>query len=248
MYFNAKKVTNDLVEAIRRWFDENGRNCVAVVGISGGKDSTVAAALCVKALGKDRVIGVLMPQGVQPDIEDSYAVVKHLGIRHYEINIDDAVSSVLREMENGILVSNQTRINLPPRIRMATLYAVSQSVNGRVVNTCNASENWIGYFTRWGDGVGDFSPLGDLTSDEVVAIGIKCGLPEHLVYKTPSDGLCGQTDEDNFGFTYAALNEYLHTGHCENESVREKIDRLHEKNEFKMNNIPTYSPICCDWI
>ena len=123
---------------------------------------------------------------------------------------------------------------------MATLYAISQSVNGRVANTCNLSEDYIGYSTRWGDSVGDFSPLANLTSEEVVAVGVECGLPKELVCKTPSDGLCGKTDEDNFGFTYAELNKYIRTGVCESEVKKEKIDKLHAKNLFKLQPIPSY--------
>ena len=240
--FNAMKVKNDCVEWIRDWFSHNGYGCNAVIGISGGKDSSVVAALCVEALGNDRVIGVLMPQDHQEDIDDSYAIVNHLGIKHKVINIGPTIDFMLLQLHScdDMTVSEQTKINLPPRIRMATLYAVSQSVNGRVANTCNLSEDYIGYSTRWGDSVGDFAPLANLTSDEVVAIGDACGLPRELTHKTPSDGLCGKTDEDNFGFTYATLNKYIRTGVCEDEEVRAKIDRMHEKNLFKLMPIPVF--------
>ena len=238
--FDAMKVKNDCVKWIRDWFAANGNGCDAVIGISGGKDSSIVAALCVEALGKDRVIGVLMPQGVQSDIQASYDLVKHLGIKSIEINISEAVQAVLKGVRQLLITSNQTRINLPPRIRMATLYAVSQSVNGRVANTCNLSEDYIGYSTRWGDSVGDFAPLANLTSDEVIAIGDVCDLPYELTHKTPSDGLCGKTDEDNFGFTYAVLNKYIRTGVCEDEEVRAKIDAMHKKNLFKLMPIPTF--------
>lgn len=238
--FNATKVKNDCVEWIRNWFEHNGPDCNAVIGISGGKDSSIVAALCVEALGKDRVVGVLMPQGVQSDIQASYDLVNHLGIRHMEINISESVLAVLKGIRGYVNTSNQTRVNLPPRIRMATLYAVSQSVNGRVANTCNLSEDYIGYSTRWGDSVGDFAPLANLTSDEVIAIGEVCHLPDELTHKTPADGLCGKTDEDNFGFTYATLNKYIRTGICEDEEVKEKIDKMHKKNLFKLMPIPTF--------
>ena len=240
--FDAMKVKNDCVAWIREWFEHNGPGCNAVIGISGGKDSTVVASLCVEALGKDRVIGVLMPQGMQSDIDDSYAVVKHLGINHKAINIGPIVDLALLQlaMYGDMSITDQTKINLPPRIRMTTLYAVSQSVNGRVANTCNLSEDYIGYSTRWGDSVGDFSPLANITSDEVVAIGDACGLPCELTHKIPSDGLCGKTDEDNFGFTYAVLNKYIRTGTCEDEVVKAKIDAMHKKNLFKLMPIPTF--------
>lgn len=238
--FNAVQVKNDCVAWIQDWFEHNGPDCNAVIGISGGKDSSIVAALCVEALGKDRVIGVLMPQGVQSDIQASYNLVKHLEIRYMEINISESVQAVLKGVRNHVITSSQTRINLPPRIRMATLYAVSQSVNGRVANTCNLSEDYIGYSTRWGDSVGDFAPLASLTSDEVIAIGEVCNLPDELTHKIPADGLCGKTDEDNFGFTYAVLNKYIKTGICEDEEVKAKIDAMHEKNLFKLMPIPTF--------
>ena len=240
--FDVQKVKNQIVEWIRDWFEHNGPECNAVIGISGGKDSSVVAALCVEALGKDRVIGVMMPQDHQKDIDDSYAVVNHLGIKHKVINIGPTVDFMLLQLYScdDMTVSEQTKINLPPRIRMATLYAVSQSVNGRVANTCNLSEDYIGYSTRWGDSVGDFAPLAHLTSDEVIAIGDACGLPYELTHKTPSDGLCGKTDEDNFGFTYEVLNKYIRDGVCEDEEVKAKIDSMHKKNLFKLLPMPAF--------
>ena len=246
--FKSQKVKNDIVEWIRSWFAENGNDCNAIIGISGGKDSSVVAALCVEALGKDRVIGVLMPNGEQGDICDSQAVVKHLGIQNMVINIGDAVNATLNNVYNGLTsslvitqLSEQTKINLPARVRMATLYAVAQTCNGRVANTCNLSEDWVGYSTRYGDSAGDFSPLSELTTDEVVAIGKECGLPAFLVEKTPSDGLCGKTDEDNLGFTYRTLNEYIRTGVCNNIDLKSRIDCMHKKNLFKMQLMPTFS-------
>lgn len=252
--FDAMKVKNACVEWIRDWFEYNGPGCNAVIGISGGKDSSVVAALCVEALGKDRVIGVLMPNGKQTDIEDSIEVVEHLGISFMDINICDGYNGILNNVHDNIYIaqtdgsrigkfleiSDQTKINLAPRIRMATLYAVSQSVNGRVACTDNLSESYIGYSTRWGDSVGDFCPLAKLTSDEVIAVGDACGLPYNLTHKTPSDGLCGKTDEDNFGFTYEVLNKYIRTGVCEDEDVKAKIDSMHKKNLFKLMPMPTF--------
>ena len=247
---DAKKVKNDCVNWIKEWFEKNGKGCNAVVGISGGKDSSVVAALCVEALGKDRVIGVLMPNGKQSDIHDAVYLTEFLEIKYTLVNIFDACRGVLDGIEDiyiperggseDLKITEQTKINLPPRIRMATLYAVSQSVNGRVANTCNLSEDYIGYSTRWGDSVGDFSPLSNLTSDEVIAIGVECGLPDKLVYKVPSDGLCGKTDEDNFGFTYKVLNGYIRTGICEDGVIKSKIDYLHEKNLFKLQPMPSF--------
>lgn len=241
--FDAVKVKNDCVQWIRDWFEENGKDCNAVIGISGGKDSSVVAALCVEALGKNRVIGVMMPNKTQSDIADSYRVCSFLGIEYITVDIGSSVerlqSSILHA---GIELSEQSIINLPPRIRMATLYAVSQCLNGRVVGTDNASEAYIGYSTRWGDNVADLMPILCFTSEEVVAIGDACGLPYELTHKTPSDGLCGKTDEDNFGFTYETLNKYIRTGVCEDEEIKIKIDTKHKNNLFKLQPIPSFNP------
>lgn len=240
--FNAQKVTEQCVQWIRDFFENNGKGCNAVVGISGGKDSSVAAALCVKALGRDRVIGVLMPQGTQHDIDMAYLLVNHLGIKHYEVNIKAAVDGLLASFPKELEMSTLTRTNLPPRIRMSTLYAVSQSVNGRVANTCNLSEDWVGYSTRYGDSVGDFSPMSHLTVTEVKEIGRVLGLPDVLVDKTPIDGLCGKTDEENLGFTYAVLDRYIRTGEIDDEKTKELIDRKHKANLFKLELMPSFKP------
>ena len=192
-------------------------------------------------MGKERVIGVLMPNGVQSDIADSCQLVEHLGIQNVTINIADAVSAVHTQLkEADIEVSEQTKINLPPRIRMSVLYAVSQSMNGRVINTCNLSEDWVGYSTRYGDSAGDVSLLGKLTVQEVKAIGRNLGLPENLIGKTPSDGLCGTTDEQKLGFSYAVLDRYIREGYCEDPAIRERIDRLHRANRFKMETMEVF--------
>ena len=244
--FDVKETKKELIKWIQDWFKENGNGCNAVIGISGGKDSTVTAALMVEALGKEKVFGVLMPNGIQKDISDSKKVVEFLDIKNITVNIKDAVEAEHKNILNSLKelgineLSEQTITNLPPRIRMATLYAVSQTVNGRVINTCNLSEDWVGYSTRYGDSAGDVAPLGNLTVNEVKALGIELGLPRELVYKTPSDGLCGKTDEDNLGFTYDTLDTYLRTGICEDEEIKEKIDHKHEINKFKLELMPTY--------
>ncbi|MBQ9747855.1 MAG: NAD(+) synthase [Clostridia bacterium] len=240
--FDAVKVKNQCVQWIREFFKENGKGCNAVLGISGGKDSSVAAALCVEALGRDRVIGVLMPKGVQHDIDKAYMLVNHLGIRHYEINIEAAVNGILSAIPEELALSEQARVNLPPRIRMSTVYAVSQSVNGRVVNTCNLSEDWVGYSTRYGDSVGDFSPMSLLTVTEVKEIGRVLGLPDELVDKVPIDGLCGKTDEENLGFTYAELDVYIRTGVIDDPEKKALIDRKHNANLFKLQLMPVFKP------
>lgn len=240
--FNAEKIKNDCVNWIRDFFEKNGRDCNAVVGISGGKDSSVAAALCVEALGADRVIGVLMPCGEQHDIDCAHKLVDHLGIKHYVVNVKDAVEGIKNSLPAELQVTAQTITNIPPRVRMTTLYAVSQSCNGRVVNTCNLSEDWVGYSTRYGDSVGDFSPLSRLTVQEVKEIGHLLGLPSDLVEKTPIDGLCGKTDEDNLGFTYAELDRYIRTGEIDDLAKKELIDRKHKANLFKLELMPCFEP------
>ena len=238
--FDVEKVTQDCIIWIRKFFEENGQGCRAVIGISGGKDSSVTAALCVEALGKDRVLGVLMPCGVQPDIDMAYRLVNHLEISYYEINIEEAVQAVVKSISCLPKLSEQTRINLPARVRMATLYAVSQSMNGRVANTCNLSEDWVGYATRYGDGAGDFSPLCNLTVSEIRQIGHFLELPGELVEKTPVDGLCGKTDEQKLGFTYQELDDYIRTGIIHNSETKARIDLLHHKNRFKIEPIPGF--------
>lgn len=243
-----------LIDSIKLYFQKtNGEK--AVIGISGGKDSTVAAALCVKALGKENVIGVLMPNGEQKDINDSRKVCEFLGIKNIEINISDSYYSVINKMIlNDIEPSIQTSINLAPRLRMATLYAIAQSVNGRVINTSNACELFVGYGTLWGDTVGDFAPLKHLTVDKIYEIGDQLELPYELVHKTPSDGLTGKSDEENLGVSYSDIGlyhdvyanhgekfAYIHLKEAMKKETFDKIQTLHKKNEFKadMINIPS---------
>ena len=238
--FDAKRIKDECVQWIRDFFEENGKGCNAVIGISGGKDSSIVAALCVEALGRDRVIGVLMPCGEQADIDMAELLVSHLGIRHYIVNIQDAVQGVTKNIPFEL--SYQSRTNLPARIRMATLYAVSQSHNGRVANTCNLSEDWVGYSTRYGDAAGDFSPCSHITVQEMKQIGRLLGLPDVLVDKVPIDGLSGKTDEDNLGFTYAELDRYIREGVIEDQAKKERIDTLHRNNLFKLQLMPSFRP------
>ncbi len=240
--FDALRVKNECVAWIRDFFEKNGPDCNAVIGISGGKDSSICAALCVEALGRDRVIGVLMPNGVQADINCAELLVGHLGIKSYTVNVGAAIKAIINAMPEDMPLSEQSRVNLPPRIRMSTLYAVSQSNNGRVANTCNLSEDWVGYSTRYGDSVGDFSPMSHLTVTEIKQIGYLLGLPRELVDKVPIDGLCDKTDEDNLGFTYAVLDKYVRTGVCEDEATKALIDRKHKANLFKLELMPSFKP------
>ncbi len=241
--FNTEKVTEECIKWIKDFFEKNGKDCNAIVGISGGKDSSTVAALCVKALGADRVIGVLMPCGEQSDIDMAYRLVKHLNIRHYEVNVKAAVDGVLAAMPKDIEISVQTKTNLPARVRMATLYAVAQSCNGRVANTCNLSEDWVGYSTRYGDAAGDFSPLSHITVSEIRQMGYYLGLPKELIEKPPIDGLSGKTDEDNLGFTYEALDKYIRDGVEPSEKIKRLIDEKHKNNLFKLELMPSFNPV-----
>ena len=206
------EVKEQCVKWIQDFFEENGKGCNAIVGISGGKDSAVVSALCVEALGKERVI-----------------------------NVKDAVNGVLDQMKKSdIEISEQTMINLPPRIRMSVLYAVSQSNNGRVANNCNLSEDWVGYATRYGDGAGDFSPLSNLTVTEVKEIGRSLNLPNEIVDKVPIDGLSDQSDEEKLGFTYDVLDKYIRTGEISDKKIKDRIDYLHNLNKFKLELMPSF--------
>ncbi len=247
---NVEKVTEDLIQWIRDWFEINGKGCKAIIGISGGKDSTIVAKLCVEALGKHRVFGVLMPNGEQKDISDSYKVVETLGINYVVHNIESSVNSILENMiANKQEISEQTRVNLPPRIRMSTLYAYAQSLNGRVANTCNGSETFVGYETRWGDSVGDFSPLGKLTVSEVLKIGDYLNLPYDLVHKAPIDGLNTKadgsyvTDEDVLGVTYADIDAFIRGKAVSSDDAYDKIALAHKNSEFKRNLIATFNSL-----
>ena len=247
--FDAAVTKNNIVKWIRDYFRKNGPGCNAVIGISGGKDSSIVAALCVEALGKERVVGVLMPQGVQDDIDVARDLVKYLGIKSFEINIAETVNTMLAKGRIARLSdTKQARVNLPARIRMATLFMVAQSVNGRVSNNSNFSERHLGWGTLFGDTVGQFSPLGNLTVTEVKAVGREIGLPEKFIEKTPADGLSGKTDEENFGFTYEFLDNYIRTGEFgDNIEAAAKIDKMHDANTFKQMPMPTYKPDLFDW-
>lgn len=241
--FDAAKVKNEIVNWIRDFFEKNGKDCKAVVAISGGKDSSVVAALCVAALGRDRVYGVLLPNGEQADIDASKQLVAHLGIDYSIINIKESFDGMMKEIQDKLPceIQQQTITNLPARLRMAATYAVAQSMNGRVANTCNLSEDWVGYATRYGDGAGDFSPLSHLTVEEVRAVGVELGLPNELVFKVPIDGLTPLTDEEHLGFTYDALDRYIRTGVCDDPETKKKIDGKHAANLFKLSLMPAFN-------
>ena len=240
-----KNLKDECVAWIREWFAANGPTCNAVIGMSGGKDSTITAALCAEALGADRVIGIAMPAEGQ-SLNEADEICEYLGIRYLCFPIGrieaecNALGAVLPE---GFSV--QTVQNIPPRIRMTMLYAAAQSLNGMVANTCNLSEDYIGYATLYGDAAGSFAPLDGLCVREVLQVGHAMGLPARWVDKTPDDGLPHSSpDEVKLGFTYAALDRYIREGVCDDPEVKEKIDRLHRRNKFKTDilHIPAYIP------
>ena len=242
MLKDAQKTKDAIVEWIREYFKTNGENFSAVVGISGGKDSTIVAALCKEALGAERVIGVLMPDGDQADIQDSIDIVEHLGIKSFTVNISACTGALKETLKKDFELSKNTLINLPPRIRMATLYAIAQSLpcGAFVANTCNASEDYVGYSTKFGDSAGDFSPLTNFLVHEVRQIGATLDIPRKFIEKTPTDGLSGMSDEDKLGFTYEELDNYVLSGICKNEEKRNKIDRLHKINLHKIKPMPCF--------
>lgn len=245
----VKEEIEHIVDWIKHYFIRNGADSKAIIGISGGKDSTIAAALCVRALGADRVIGILMPEGIQSDIDDARKVCEVLGIRSYEINIGSTCRALYSAIDEGYdyenNISNNKAIltNLPARIRMTTLYAMAAELGGRVCNTCNRSENYVGYSTKYGDHAGDFSPFGNYTVRELLAIGDALGLPHDLVHKTPADGMCGSSDEANLGFTYEELDTYLLKDITPKYETLKLIEQAHARNVHKMINIPTCSPL-----
>ena len=238
------KESEKVIEWIKQYFKDNGKDCNAIIGISGGCDSSVTAALLVKALGKDRVIGVLMPNGDQYDIDCSYQLVKFLDIKHYVININKPYLELTNEIDTKLKIDSKSydiyRTNTPSRLRMATLYGISGLFNGRVANTCNLSEDYVGYSTKFGDSAGDFSPISNFTKTEVRELGEELGLPKNLIYKVPEDGMSFKSDEEKLGFTYEVLDKYIRTGEIDDLKTKEKIDKMHLANLHKIQLMPSY--------
>lgn len=238
-------VITHITSWIKDYFVRNGPDCKAIIGISGGKDSTVTAALLVKALGKDRVIGVKMPQGQQHDIDVANEVIDYLGIQSYEVNIGDVCKSLYGALDAGYNFEGSTEhipqiaSNSPARIRMTVLYAIAAREHGRVVNTCNRSEDFIGYSTKFGDSAGDFSVLANFTVQEVLFIGRALGLPEKFITKVPEDGLSGKTDEDNLGFKYEDVDNLLLHDVYPSYDVYKNIMARHERNTHKVEPMPS---------
>ena len=238
------KESEKVIEWIKQYFNDNGKDCNAIIGISGGCDSSVTAALLVKALGKDRVIGVLMPNGNQYDIDCSYQLVKFLDIKYYVININKPYLELTNEIDTKLKIDSKSydiyRTNTPSRLRMATLYGISGLFNGRVANTCNLSEDYVGYSTKFGDSAGDFSPISNFTKTEVRELGEELGLPKNLIYKVPEDGMSFKSDEEKLGFMYEVLDKYIRTGEIDDLKIKEKIDKMHLANLHKIQLMPSY--------
>lgn len=243
----VKEVTDKCVQWIRDWFDKNGKGCNAVIGMSGGKDSTIVAALCCKALGPSRVIGVSMPDSGQ-GINGAEEICRHLGMKYLCVPIDGvtgAFSFCFNNLYQSVKMSDQAEQNIPPRVRMTMLYAIAQSMNGRVANTCNLSEDYIGYSTLFGDSAGSFAPIAQFTVTELKKIGRYLEIPIEWVDKTPDDGLPNsKPDEEKFGFSYKDLDLYIRGGGFVEEEICEKISEMHNKNKFKTDiiKIPYFNP------
>jgi NAD+ synthase len=238
--------TDNIINWLKDYFATGSEvGARAVIGMSGGKDSTIAAALLKEAIGTERVIGVIMPNGEMTDKELAIEICKHLGIHYTIVDIKDIYHSFIKAFRcwddpNPVVVNNT-----PPRIRMAMLYAVAATCHGRVVNTCNLSEEYIGYSTIFGDNAGSFSPIRDLTVTEILAIGDELGLPREWVHKIPDDGLPhSMPDEEKFGFSYETLDKWIREGVKPSDETFEKIMKMHQNNLFKtrMVHIPSYNP------
>jgi NAD+ synthase len=246
MPFNAQIEKDRLIDWIREYFEENGPNAKAVLGISGGKDSTIAAKLCCEAIGKNRVVGLQMPNRTQRDLQDSHDVCEWLGIEKFYINIGPMVTAAydMVALVNDRMVLNETvTTNFPARVRMSMLYIYANQFGARVVCTGNASEGYIGWSTRWGDEAGDFAPLKGLTATEVIAIGDALEVPHRFIHKAPEDGMSGRTDEENFGFTYKELDAYIRGDRSMSQAVIAKIEKKHAKSQFKRDEIPMFTPL-----
>lgn len=240
----ATQLKDKMVAWVKNYFETTGAKG-AVVGVSGGKDSTVVSALLTEAIGKDRVFGVLMPNGKQADIEDSFTLVNHLGIPHTVVDIGTGYAPLLNEVARAMDKKREDlnavcTINMAPRFRMTTLYAIAAELDYRVAGTGNRSEAFVGYFTKWGDGAHDFNMLANLTTEEVVAVGHALGLPKSLVEKAPTDGLSGLTDEENLGVSYFEINRYIENGTCGNVEKDQIIANKHAFSAHKREGIPKF--------
>lgn len=233
---NTIEITERCIGWIKKWFDEQSDGAKGIViGMSGGKDSTVACKLCAEAIGRERVLGVLLPNITQDDF--AIKACNQIGVEYKTLNIAESANSLMNEIFDVFgNIKRESEINVLPRIRMTFLYAIAQNLSYRVCGTCNYSEYFIGYSTKWGDSACDFNPIANLTCSDVIAIGDELGLPYELVHKIPDDGLCGETDEERFGFSYDTLDKYISGGQIDREDEC-KIESMVRKASHKKNII-----------
>lgn len=246
--FNAFLEITHICDWIKNYFIKNGPEAKAIIGMSGGKDSTIAARLLVRALGPERVIGVMIPNGEQEDKDMAVFACDAAGIpeeNRIEVNISGAINELYQAVDTNISELPIVYSNTPARMRMIVLYMIAGKYHGRVVNTCNYSEDYVGYSTKYGDAAGDFSILSNYCVREIIAIGQALGLHEKLIYKTPSDGMCGKTDEENLGFSYETLDSLLIDGVTPKYEVYKNIQERHARNQHKTQSIrlPAPTPI-----
>ena len=239
--FDPKIAKDSIVQWIKDYFNKPEHvGSKAVIGISGGIDSSLNAALCVEALGAENVVGVLLPNGNQYDIDDAYALVDHLGIKHYEINIKPTLDVFYKSLEEAGLSSNEVVYrNSPARMRTNFLYAVCAKINGRLCNNGNLSEVYLGWRTKGADTVGDFAPIKNYTKSEVISIAKETNLLPRFINKIPEDGLSGKSDEENFGFTYELVDKFIRSGSIDDDVLMEKMLRMNAFGKHKEEPIPS---------
>lgn len=236
-----EKELKDRVEFIKDILESSG--CSGVVyGNSGGKDSALVGILCKKAT--DNVLGVIMPcqskRNFNEDMSDALKVAEKFDIETVTVDLSDVKSEICNSIEKVSRITDAAGVNIAPRLRMTTLYAIAQSRGALVAGTGNRSEGYMGYFTKWGDGAFDFNPIADLTVTEIYEFLRFLDAPEEIIEKAPSAGLYeGQTDEKDMGISYAAIDNYLLTGSGEPGEI-EKIEAAHKKSLHKLNPSAKY--------
>lgn len=243
---DARHVTGQLVDWIRtRVLAANSKG--TVLGLSGGIDSAVVAALCRRAF-EDSTLGVMMPCHSMPqDEEDARLVAAALGLETARVDLTGTYDVLMSAIEQatGNQLMRLAQANTKARLRMTTLYGIAATRSALVVGTGNRSELTIGYFTKHGDSGVDMLPIGGLVKAQVFELAAHLGIPEKIIRKAPSAGLWeGQTDEQEMGFTYAALDRYILTGQAEPD-VTARIGRARDLSEHKRSMAPV-APVDLD--
>lgn len=237
-----KNEINLIIDWIRDYVKSSGAKGV-VIGNSGGKDSAVVIALCVKALGKENVLTVAMPcSSIPQDLEDAKLVADTFDVQMLTVDLSSVYENLCLEIENAIIndILTEASINIRPRLRMIALYTIAQQNSYLVVGTGNKCEQYIGYTTKWGDNASDFNPIAEFTVSEVLEIGKILGVPSRVINKTPNDGLGLGNDEEKIGVTYKEIEEYITTGKTKNPTSMEKIEKMHRQSAHKREKIPVY--------